>query len=113
MALTYTWELTSLKKTSAANLSNVIVGTQWKLTGTDENGNDGTFSGATPFDLATVDPSNFVAYENLTANTVLGWIQAVVVGGYKDHIDEQIQKQIDTKINPVEDVSGNTFPWSV
>lgn len=113
MALSYTWELTSLKKTSAANLQNVIVQTYWKLTGTDENGIDGTFSGATPFDLATVDPNNFTPYENLTANTVLGWIQAVVVDGYKDHIDEQILKQIDAKINPVEEVSGNTFPWSV
>ena len=113
MALSYTWELTSLKKTSAANLSNVIVGTRWDVTGTDENGNSGKFSGATPFNLSTVDPNNFIAYENLTANIVLGWIQAVVVGDYKAHIDGQIQKQIDAQINPVEEVSGNTFPWSV
>ena len=113
MALTYEWELTSLKKTNAANISNVIVGTQWKLTGTDADGDSGSFSGATPFTPDDVDLNSFVEYDALTANTVLSWIQSVVVGGYKDHIDEQIQKQIDVKKNPIDEVSGNTFPWSV
>lgn len=113
MALTYSWELTSLKKTNTANISNVIVGTQWKLTGTDDAGDSGSFNGATPFKAEDVDLDSFVEYDTLTANTVLSWIQSVVVGGYKDHIDEQIQKQIDVKKNPIEEVSGNTFPWSV
>ena len=113
MNLTYDWELTSIKKANGANLSNIIVQTYWKVTGTDENANSGTFSGATPFDLNTVDPDNFVAYENLTANTVLDWIKAVVVDSYWDHVNQQIEKQIDLKINPVEEVSGNSFPWSV
>lgn len=113
MALTYSWELTSLKKSNSANVSNVIVGAQWKLTGEDADGNSGVFLGATPFNATDVDLDSFVEYDALTANTVLGWIQSVVVDGYKDHIDEQIQKQIDAKKTPIEEVSGNTFPWSV
>lgn len=111
MALSYTWKLTGLKKTSGNNLSDVIVQTYWKVTGADEDGDSGEFSGATPFNLSEVDPNNFTAYENLTEEIILGWIQAVVVDSYKDHVDEQIQKQIDLAKNPVVEVSNGSFPW--
>lgn len=109
--LTYTWKLTSLKKTSSANLTNVVIGTQWQLKGVDEDGNEGTFQGATPFDVAKVDSDNFVDYNNLTEETVLDWIKPVVTGAYWDHVNEQILKQINSKKNPVEDVSSENLPW--
>lgn len=111
MALTYTWKLKSLKKTDADGLSGVIVGTQWELTGTDEDGFSGTFHGATPFKLNEVDPENFTPYEQLTQAQVLSWIEGVVVGSYKEHVDGQIQKQIDVQKNPVVEVNDGTFPW--
>lgn len=111
MSLTYTWKLTALKKTTSGNLSNVIVGTRWECTGADEDGDSGVFAGATPFNLADVDPNNFISYETLTESQVLSWIQAVVVGQYKDHIDSVIQRQIDQKKNPVEEVSSGNLPW--
>ena len=111
--LTYNWKLNSLKKTSAANLSNVVIGTTWTLTGTDADNYSGTFSGATPFKVAELDPSSFIDYNSLTEDIVLGWVQAVVVGNYKDHIDEQINKQIRDKKNPVEEATGNNLPWIV
>ena len=56
MAITYTWEVTSLKvKDVSDTKANAVVQTYWKKIGTDENGNTGTFSGATPF---TVDPTD-------------------------------------------------------
>ena len=113
MALTYNWKLNSLRKTSAANLSNVVIGTTWTLTGTDADNYSGTFSGATPFKVAELDPSSFIDYNSLTEDIVLGWVQAVVVGNYKDHIDEQINKQIRDKKNPVEEATGNNLPWIV
>ncbi len=112
MALTYSWKLTSLKKTSNLTLSNVIIQTYWQVTGTDEDGDDGTFSGATPFDISKVDPENFIAWNDLTEETVLGWIKEQVVDGYKEHVDQQIQKQIDSKKSIVVEVSGNDFPWA-
>ena len=110
MSLTYTWKVKQLKKTSGNNLSDVIVGTQWELKGVDADGNEGSFSGATPFDLSKVNPDSFVAYEDLTEEMVLDWIKAVVVGGYWDHVNEQIMKQIDLKKNPVVEVSQ--LPWA-
>jgi hypothetical protein len=111
MALTYTWAITSLKKTTDGSLDNVVVQSTWTCTGTDEDGDSGTFNGATPFPLSSVDPATFIPYEDLTEADVLGWIQAVVVGQYKDHVDAQIMKQIALQKDPVVDVPEGDFPW--
>lgn len=111
MAITYSWKLTSLKKKNSGSLNGVVFQTYWQKTGTDENGNTGIFSGATPFDPAQVDPNNFVAFDQLTEATVLGWIQSVVVDAYEQHVNEQIQRQIDEKVNASADVMAGSFPW--
>jgi hypothetical protein len=116
MALTYEWKLTALKKQDTADITDLVVGTQWKLTGTNENGTSGVFSGATPLDIPDADEEGFIPYEELTEEIVLGWIQNVVSGSgptnYMAHINEQIQKQINQKEYVVKDVSENDLPWS-
>lgn len=112
MSLTYSWKLKSLKKTSTGDYQDLIVGTNWECTGTDADGNSGTFHGATPFKAEDVESGSFVAYSDLTEETVLNWIKAVVVDGYKQHVDEQIQKQIDGKKTPVVEVTENDLPWA-
>lgn len=114
MALTYTWKIKSLKRGNSGALEGVIVQTHWDCTGTDADGNSGTFNGATPFDPTQVDPSNFVSYENLTEAQVLGWIQNEVntKPGYMDHINRQIQEQIDMIVNPAAEVSSEELPWA-
>ena len=116
MALTYTWKIRSLKKQDdpSVELNDIIVQTYWECTGTDASGNSGTFSGATPFEPDQVDPDNFTSYEDLTEDQVLSWIKAVVNGnaGYKAHIDEQIQKQIDAIVRPMVEVSNDALPWA-
>ena len=109
MALTYTWAITELSLTTVGDHQDYVVQSRWTCTGTDEDGDAGTFSGATPF---TPDPSqpDFTPYDQLTEAQVLGWIQAVVVGSYWDHVNEQIMKQIALKKDPVTPTSQ--FPWS-
>jgi hypothetical protein len=112
MAITYTWKLKSFKKVSRDNLTDVVFQTYWDKTGTDEDGDSGTFTGATPFDPAQVDPNNFTPYESLTEEIVLGWIKSVVVGSYETHVNEQIAKQLqDKKFVPTEH-NEDSFPWS-
>jgi hypothetical protein len=111
MALTYTWAVTSLKKTTDGSVDNFVVQSTWTCTGTDEDGDSGTFSGATPFPLDSLDPATFIPYEDLTEADVLGWIEAVVVGSYKEHVDAQINKQIALIKDPVVDVPEGDFPW--
>jgi hypothetical protein len=98
----YTWEVTGLKTTEGGG----VVQTYWKKVGTDENGNTGTFSGATPFDVDPTDP-NYIPFESLTEEDVLGWIQAVVVGSYEEHVNGQIQKQINEQT-----IVDAAMPWA-
>ena len=103
MAITYTWEITSLKTKNetlgdGVVLPNAVCQSYWKKIGTDADGNEGTFSGATPFSAA-----------NLTEEIVLGWIQAIVVDGYEDHVNGQIQKQSDEKVTPIVE---SAMPWA-
>lgn len=116
MAFTYEWKLTGLKKQDTADLSDLVVGTRWELKGTDEDGNEGKFSGATPLDLPDAGAEGYIAYADLTETQVLGWIQNIVSGSgsgnYMEHINEQIQKQIDeTRFTQLE-VQSNDLPWS-
>jgi len=110
MAITYSWKVTAIRKANLEeNLENVVVHVRWEKKGVDADGNDGTFQGATP--LTNPDPNNFLAYEDLTEEIVLDWVKAVVIDSYEEHVNGQIQKQIDAKKNPVVDVNDN-FPWN-
>lgn len=115
MTITYTWHITNLKKQNnpSIELDDIIVQTYWYCTGTDENNNSGTFYGATPFDPNQIDPNNFTAFEDLTEEQVLGWVQETVNNNeaYNAHIEEQIQNQIDVLVNPVTEASGEDLPW--
>ena len=109
MAITYTWEVTSLKTKTVASTDNVIVQTYWTKTGTDTDGNVGSFSGATPFPTETIG-AGFTTFASLTQAQVLGWIQAKVTGSYEEHVNAQIQKGLDEVTAPV---AENDMPWVV
>ena len=111
---TWTWSVTSLKKrdqvnTEGATLAGAVVQTYWKVVGVDGSGNEGEFSGATPFTAVNVPAGSFAAFEELTEATVLGWIQAVVNGdqGYADHISERVASQIDEA-----SIEDGVMPWA-
>jgi hypothetical protein len=110
MTIEYIWKIKGIKVKDVNELKNVVVQTYWEKIGTDENDNTGTFSGATPFTLDESNTENFVQYENLTEEIVLGWIQSVVVDSYEEHVNNQIQKQINEKVNAVIEAD---MPWAV
>jgi len=112
MAVTYTWKVTDMKVRNetieGTTYDETVVQTLWEKTGTDENGNTGMFAGATPFQY-NPESSTFIPFADLTEEIVLGWIQAVVVGSYEEHVNEQIQKEIDEQANPITDPG---LPWA-
>lgn len=116
MALTYEWKLTGLRKQNGENINDAIVGTSWKLTGTDEDGNSGTFNGATPFNINTINTSSFIEYSSLTEEVVLGWVKSYVSGSaptnYMDHINGVINKEIQSNKWTRIEVSETDLPWS-
>lgn len=110
MAITYTWKVTGIKKGDVSTLSDVILNVRWEKKGVDEDGNEGKFSGATPF--SAPHSAAFVPYNELTEEMVLTWVKAVVVGSYEEHVHAQIQKQINLAKRPIVDVSDAELPWA-
>lgn len=112
----FEWKITGLKKLNdpSTELNDIIVQTYWTCTGTDEEGNKGTFTGAMPFEPDQVDPENFTTYENLTETQVLEWITDRVLAdeGYWNHIQTQIKKQIHLTKNLEKQVQENDLPWA-
>lgn len=107
MSITYTWEVTSLKTRTEGNNENAVVQTYWKKIGTDEDGHTAAFEGATPFTSTNVPEGEFIPFEELTEEIVLGWIQAVVVGDYEQHVNSKIQQKIDEQ-----HTSQPGLPWN-
>lgn len=117
MGLTYEWKLTGLRKQNSETVNDAVVGTQWKLTATDEDGNEGSFSGATPFNINQINTGSFTEYSQLTEEQVLGWIKNHVSGSnpstnYMEHINGQILKEIASKKYVKIDVTEADLPWS-
>jgi hypothetical protein len=116
MALTYEWKVSGLRRkdqvnSEGATLSGAVVQTYWECIGTDENGNSASFHGATPFTATNVPAGSFVDFNDLTEETVLGWIQDIVNNDtpYKEHIDERILHQIEQDSGVIEDAG---MPWA-
>jgi hypothetical protein len=116
MGLTYEWKLTGLRKQNSENVNDAVVGTNWKLTGTDEDGNEGTFNGATPFSINEINTASFTEYSQLTEEQVLGWVKNHVSGStptnYMDHINGVILKEIASKKWTKIEVNETDLPWS-
>ena len=116
MGYTYDWKLTGLRKQHTDDLSNVVVGTFWKVTMTDEDGNTGEFSGATPFDLRRVNTGAFIDYHSLDEQTVLEWVKPVVSGSaptsYWDHIHGKMLEDLNAKKYTRIMVMEEDLPWS-
>ena len=106
----YTWKVTGLKTQTVSGIDGVIFQTYWTKTGKDENGNEGVFSGATPIKEVDVAATGFISFDQLTEEDVLGWIKAVVVGEYENHVNQQIQKQIDQKTMNITEAK---MPWAI
>lgn len=115
MGYTYNWIINQLKKQNSGSLSDIIIGTQWKVTGIDDDGYSGSFSGATPFKPSDVNISDFTEFNSLTEEKVIGWIQNVVSGSsytnYWSHIQEKIDEEIHKNKHVVVEVMSEALPW--
>jgi hypothetical protein len=108
----YAWAIIGMTGANIATESNVVVNVRWDCTGTDAEGNQGTFNGATPLSVNDIDPSTFVPYDQLTQELVLSWVQPIVMSNkdYWKHINEQIEKQIIAKKESI--TPDIPLPWN-
>ena len=113
MTITYTWKMKEIRVMDETNsegkvLKDAVVRTMWRKIGTDEDGVEGDFLGATPLTAANVPEGDFVALNSLTEEKVLEWIKAIVEADdtYVAHINEMIAEHIAEK-----KISQKPMPW--
>ena len=115
MALTYSWNVSSLLTDTEVNdsdvsFSNSVVHVRWQKVGVDSDGNEGSFQGATPFTAINSNLEDFISFDQLQESDVIGWVQDVVIGDYEINVNSSIQEQINEikTLGPVE----RTPPWA-
>lgn len=110
MANTYKWTINALDAKVAVEdgNENVVYTVHWGYSATDETGEHTVNSiGAHPVEY---DVDNFTAYEDLTEEIVIGWLEdGLDVDLMKASLDGQIEKLI----TPEETTYHNPFPPAV
>lgn len=92
MANTYTWTIDQLTCTpNQGGFQNVVIFVQFSMSGTD-----GTYTATIQSNVALPSPvsSDFVPYDKLTQDEVVGWVQAALgpegIAQYEGSIDTQL-----------------------
>lgn len=119
MSLTYAWAINSLKLKDETNhegatLNRAVYQTHWTITGTNSAGQSGSWAGATPLSAANVPAGSFVAFDDLTEDTVIGWIRNIVENdeAYMEHITERLTLDIEEKFGTTEEIEEKALPWA-
>lgn len=113
MAISYEWRIDRIAKKNTGSLQDAVVTVWWERTGTDDTDNvQGTYYGQVTFDVDEIDSDSFTAFDQLTEEQVIGWVQATVVGDYLTLVNKDIQKEITEKQNALTQVADDDLPWA-
>jgi len=94
---TFTWKVLSLYTETIAGEQNYVVIANYEVVGVDGQYTS-SINDSARFSTANVD--NFIPYQDLTNDIVIGWIQSLLgVDGVANY-ESSIQGQIDSQINP-------------
>ena len=103
MAITYTWNVSTVDTKTIDSNDDVIFNVHWRLNAEDDanqddEGNNITAGVYGTQSLDTSDLSNFIIFGSVDAATVEGWVEAAMgadeVQNLKDGLDAQIAELI-------------------
>ena len=99
MAITYTWNVSTVDTKTIDSNDDVIYNVHWRLNAEDDANQDAEGNNLTAGvygtqSLDTSDLSNFTNFDSVTSSQVQGWVEAAMgeeaVQGLKDGLDAQI-----------------------
>ena len=99
------WKVESMVvKPQDGSLTDVVVTAAWRCTAVD-----GDHSASNYGSMGFASPSgDFIAYPDLTEDTVLGWIWANGVD--KAEVEANVARELDMQVNPP--TVAKPLPWS-
>lgn len=101
MAITYTWNVSTVDTKTIDSNDDVIYNVHWRLNAEDDanqdsEGNNLTASVYGTQSLDTSDLSNFISFDSVDATTVQGWVEAAMgeeaVADLESNLDSQIEQ---------------------
>ena len=105
---TYTWTVTMLYTLQQPD-PNYVVNAYWRLTGVDGQYTAYIESNNT-FD--SQQESNFIPYDQLTNDIVVGWIQTALGASGIANFEDSVQGLINSKITPPVSPQNTPLPWA-
>ena len=104
----YTWTITNLYTQTIDGKEDYVVNAIYDVVGVD-----GTYSASlsNTAQFSTANVSNFIPYEDLTNEIVIGWIQQDLGVDGVNNLEACIQGQIDSQINPPVSPENTPLPW--
>lgn len=106
MAITYTFKVNKIEIAPVlGELTEVVTRVRYDYKGVNEDGIEGTFAGVTP--MPAPGDANFKPLAELVEADVIEWLEA---HADKAHMQERIQKQIDTQVAPK--YVDTPLPWA-
>lgn len=95
MAITYTWEVVSIKAKKDEKGQDYIHEVFWRKSGKDSDGIVGSFDGIMNAETVPLqENAKFIPFNKLKESDVLNWVKSTAAS-YEDHVDRVIQKNID------------------
>jgi len=103
MAITYTWNVSTVDTKTIDSNDDVIFNVHWRLNAEDDanqddEGNNLTAGVYGTQSLDTSDLSNFINFDSVDSSTVEGWVETAMgdeaVQALKDGLDAQIAELI-------------------
>jgi hypothetical protein len=108
MAISYTWEINESQM--VANVSNgFVTRCVYRVKGMDGSEEKARATGQVEFPEPSSLPSDFVAYDSLTAAKCLEWVKTAVGATQVTAIENSLKAEIDLINTPTEKVG---VPWS-
>ena len=106
MAISYAWNVSTVDTyPTKDSKSDVVHNVHWRLTATDDTNNDadGNPQTATVYGsqgLDTSDLSSFIAFADLTASDVQGWVETALGADEVTEMKAGLDAQIAEKVTP-------------
>ena len=109
--LIISWRILSIKTVTNSRISDAVMEVSWEATGSDVNGNEGSYVATTVFDTNKISMDNFVDLKDITEDMIIYWLKESFNERYMDHIHAQITNDINQRKSLVMEFTENKLPW--
>ena len=108
--INYTWKIHAITKRTINSVDSVVFTVVWEKFGIAGDGYSGSIKEAANFNIADIDESSFVPYEELTEEIVVSWIKNSIS---EESVNRGIEAEIEKARSGWIQIDDGNLPWQV